>query len=207
MKANFFAACAAALVAVASLGSGAEAQSVSSTDPAAVKPGTYKVEPGHTQIGFSILHMGFTNYSGFFSGASGSLQLQPTAPSSAKLQVTVPVASILSTVPKLDQELKGADWFDTAKYPNATFTSTQVRPTGKDTAEIDGNLTLHGITKPVTLTAHLVGSGVNPMDKAFTVGFEATGVIKRSDFGVTKYLPLVGDDVRLTIAGAFELQK
>ena len=148
MKANFFAACAAALLAALLLGAGAEAQGVSSTDPAAVKPGTYKVEPGHTQIGFSILHMGFTNYSGFFSGASGSLQLQPTTPSSAKLQVTVPVASVLTTVPKLDQELKGADWFDAAKYPNATFTSTQVHPTGKDTAEIDGDLTLHGSPSP-----------------------------------------------------------
>ena len=59
----------------------------------------------------------------------------------------------------------------------------------------------------MTFNAHLIGSGVNPLDKAFTVGFEATGVIKRSDFGVTKYLPLVGDDVRLTIAGAFELQQ
>ena len=207
MKAKISAICAAAaLVAAYSLGSSAVAQGVSSTDPTAVKAGTYKVESYHTQISFSISHFGFTDYSGFFSGASGSLQLQPASLTASKLEVSVPVASVLTTVPQLDKELKGEQWFDTAKYPNATFTSTQVRATGKDTAEIDGDLTLHGVTKPVTLAAHLVGSGVNPLDKSFTVGFEATGVIKRSDFGVKQYVPLVGDDVRLTIAGAFVQQ-
>ena len=88
----------------------------------------------------------------------------------------------------------------------ATFTSTKVVLLGKDSAVIAGNLTLHGVTKPITLEARFIGAGVNPLDKSFTAGFEATGTIKRSDFGVSTYLPLVGDDVRLTIAGAFVLQ-
>ena len=71
---------------------------------------------------------------------------------------------------------------------------------------IDGALILHGVSKPITLEAQLLGSGVNPLDKAFTAGFEATGTIKRSEFGMTTYLPLLGDEVRLTIAGAFERQ-
>jgi polyisoprenoid-binding protein YceI len=102
--------------------------------------------------------------------------------------------------------LKGDQWFDAAKLPNATFTSTKVVRSGKNSAVISGNLTLHGVTKPITLKARFIGAGVNPLDKSFTAGFEATGTIKRSEFGVSTYAPLIGDDVRLTIAGAFVLQ-
>jgi len=180
---------------------------VASKDPKAVKAGTYKVEPYHTEIGFSISHFGFTDFSGFFSGASGTLQLDPAKLGATKLDVSIPVASILTTVSVLDDQLKGEQWFDTAKFASATFTSTKVTSTGKDTAAITGDFTLHGITKPITLKAHLVGSGVDPLDKTFTAGFEATGTIKRSDFGVKQYLPLLGDEVHLTIAGNFKLQQ
>jgi len=186
--------------------SGAFAQSVSTPDPKAVKAGTYKVETSHTQVGFTLSHFGFSNYSGVFSGASGTLTLDPGTVSVSKLEVTIPVASVETTSGKLDDELKSAQWFDATKYPNATFSSTKITRTGARTATIAGDLTLHGVTKPVVLKAHLVGSGVNPIDKAYTVGFEASGVIQRSAFGVTQYVPLVGDDVTLTIAGAFELQ-
>ena len=179
---------------------------VASQDPKAVKAGTYAVEPYHTQVGFSISHFGFTNFSGFFSGASGTLQLDPAKLSATKLEVSIPVSSVLTTVSVLDDELKGDKWFDAAKFANATFTSTSVTSTGAGAATINGDLTLHGVTKPITLKAHLVGSGVNPLDKTFTVGFEATGTIKRSDFDVKQYLPLLGDEVHLTIAGNFKLQ-
>ncbi len=177
-----------------------------SRDPAAVKAGSYKVEPYHTQVAFSLLHFGLTEFSGFFSGASGTLTLDPANPTADKLDVTIPVDSVLTTVPKLTGELKGDKWFDTAKYPTAEFTSTKVTLAGKASAIITGTLTLHGVTKPITLKAHLVGAGVNPIDKAYTVGFSASGTIKRSAFGVSAYVPYIGDDVRLTIAGAFELQ-
>ena len=169
------------------------------------KPGSYKVESYHTQVGFSISHFGFTNYSGLFSGATGTLQLDPARLGTSKLDISIPVESITTTVAKLNDELKGDKWFDTAKFPQATFVSTRVVPTA-DGANVTGNLTLHGITKPVVLHVRFIGAGVNPLDKAYTVGFEATGTIKRSDFGVTTYLPAVGDEVQLNIAGAFERQ-
>ena len=207
MKTRFLAAgAAAALFAFSSLAPQAMAQSVSSKDPKAVKAGTYKVEPYHTQIGFSISHFGFTDFSGFFSGASGALVLDPAKVKISKLDVTVPVQSVLTTVSILDTELKGPKWFDGTKYPTATFVSTKIIKTGSSTATIVGDLTLHGVTKSVTLKAHLVGSGVNPLDKSVTVGFDATGDIKRSDFGITQYLPLLGDDVALKIDAAFVLQ-
>jgi polyisoprenoid-binding protein YceI len=196
------------LAAFISLASGdlALAQQVASPDPASVKAGTYKIEPYHTQVAFTISHFGFTNFSGLFSGASGSLVLDPAKPSAARLDVTIPVQSVQTTVTQLDGMLKGDQWFDAGKFPNATFTSTKVELSGKDSAVVVGNLTLHGVTKPVTLEAHFIGAGVNPLDKSFTTGFEATGTIKRSEFGVSTYAPLIGDDVRLTIAGAFVLQ-
>jgi polyisoprenoid-binding protein YceI len=169
------------------------------------KPGSYKVESYHTQVGFSISHFGFTNYSGLFSGATGSLQLDPAKLGTSKLDISIPVDSVTTTVSKLTDELKGDQWFDTAKFPKATFVSTQVVPTA-DGATVTGNFTLHGITKPVVLHVRFIGAGVNPIDKAYTVGFEATGTIKRSDFGVKTYLPAVGDEVQLNIAGAFEQQ-
>ena len=208
MKIDFLAAGAViALLTMTAAAPPAIAQQVSSQDPKAVKAGTYKVEPRHTQVSFSISHFGFTDFSGFFSGASGALQLDPSAASKSELEVSIPVSSVLTTVPVLDDQLKTDQWFDVAKYPNATFTSTNVTPIGKDSAAITGDLTLHGVTKPITLKVHLIGSGANPLDKSFNVGFEAVGTIKRSDFGIKQFLPLVGDDVTLKIAGAFVHQQ
>lgn len=182
------------------------ASSALAAPPADIKSGTYKVETGHTQVNFSVLHFGFTYYSGQFSNVSGTLKLDAAHPSSSKLSVTIPVASVATSSSVLTDELKNPEWFDAAKYPDATFVSTQVSPVGAEDAVVSGNLTLHGTTKPVVLHVHFVGSGVNPMDKAYTVGFQATGTIHRSDFGVKKYVPYVSDDVNLTIAGAFEKQ-
>jgi polyisoprenoid-binding protein YceI len=201
------AACAlAALLSVATTAPAVRAQAVAQS-PQAVKPGTYKVEPQHTQVIFSVSHFGFTNFSGFLSGASGTLVLDPKNPAASTLTVSIPIQSVATTSSVLNEELRGAQWLDATKFPTATFTSTKVTPTGERTATIDGTLTLHGVSKPVTLQAHLGGAGVNPLDKAYTVGFAVTGVIKRGDFGVKEDLPVVGNDVHLTIAGAFELQQ
>jgi polyisoprenoid-binding protein YceI len=170
-----------------------------------VKKGTYGIDSAHTQVGFSISHFGFTNYAGLFAGATGTLKLDPAHPANDKLDVTIPVDSIVTTVPKLTDELKGGQWFDSAKFPQASYNSSAVAvgPGGEIT--ITGNLTLHGVTKPLTLHAHLMGTGVNPISKKYTVGFEAKGEIKRTDFGVSLYAPALGEEVELLIAGAFEL--
>lgn len=172
----------------------------------AVKAGTYAVDSYHTEVGFSLSHFGFTSYSGLFSGATGSLHLEPGNLAATKLDVSIPVQSIQTTVPVLTDELKGEKWFDVSKFPQATFTSTSVSVAGNGEVTIAGNFTLHGVTKPIVLHAHLVGAGVNPIDKAYTVGFQASGTIKRTDFGVSLYAPALGDDVELSIAGAFELR-
>jgi len=175
------------------------------TDPAKVPNGSYKVEPYHTRILFAVNHMGFSTYFGDFTGASGSLTLAPKAAADT-LDVSVPTASVSTTNAKLDGELKAPDWFDAAKYPAITFKSTKVTKTGAATAKVTGDLTLHGVTQPITLSVKFHGAGVNPLDKAYTVGFDATGTLKRTAFGVSKYVPLIGDEVQVTISGAFEKQ-
>lgn len=175
--------------------------------PAAAQAGSYAVEPGHTRVGFSVLHFGFTDYYGEFSGVSGSLTLDPAKVADAKVAISIPVASIETTNDTLNEELRDPTWFDAAKYPTIEFVSTKVTRTGERTADVTGNLTFHGVTKPITLHASFNAGGVNPMDKAYTLGFNATGTIKRSDFGVTKYVPMVGDNVTLRISAAFEKGK
>ncbi|HTJ03066.1 MAG TPA: YceI family protein [Methylovirgula sp.] len=175
-------------------------------DPSAVQSGNYGVEPVHTRILFAVSHLGFTTWYGNFTHASGSLTLNPRDLKTCKFDITLPIASVTTTNAKLDGELKSADWLDAAKFPTAHFVSTEVVATGPASADVSGNLTLHGVTKPLTLHVTFNGSGVNPLDKQYTAGFNARGMIHRSDFGVSKYIPLVGDDVELIISAAFERQ-
>ena len=171
--------------------------------PADVQAGTYAVDPDHTQIAFSVSHMGISPFTGTFSGASGSLTIDPAKPEASSVTVTVSTGSVQTTNAKLTGELNSADWLDSAKYPTATFRSTWVRTMGAG-AEIQGELTLHGVTKPVTLRARLFGAGANMMSKKPSVGFLGRIAIKRSDFGVTKYIPLVSDETVLVINAAFQ---
>ncbi len=176
------------------------------SDPARIESGAYSVEPSHTQVLFSVSHMGFSTYYGEFSKAGGSLNLDSRMPSKSSFEIHVPVASVTTTSDKLTGELKSDAWLNAPADPDIIFKSTKVSPTGKGNALVTGNLTLHGVTRPVTLHAKLVGGGINPLDKKYTVGFDLTGTIKRSEFGVKTYVPLIGDAVTLTIAGVFEKQ-
>lgn len=174
--------------------------------PTDVKAGTYAVEPAHTQVTFSVSHMGISPFAGTFSGASGSMTLDPKNLAATKLNVTIPVTSVQTTSDKLTEELRSADWLDAAKFPTATFVATSVTPRGPDAAAIDGTLTLHGVSKPITIMARFFGAAQNPMSKKDSVGFLARATIKRSDFGVTKYVPVVSDETVLVINAAFEKQ-
>lgn len=184
----------------------AAAQIPGAPETARVTAGTYKVEPYHTQIGFAVDHFGFSIFRGTFTGASGTLAIDPANPGKTRLSVTVPIASVQTSNPKLNEELVSADWFDAAQFPDATFVSTAITLGPDNTALVDGNLTIHGVTKPARMQVHFHGAGVNPMDKALTAGFDGRLAFNRSDFGVTKYVPVVSDHVELTIAAAFEKQ-
>jgi polyisoprenoid-binding protein YceI len=194
---------AAALATLAVAGS-ALAQLPASRDPASAQAGAYAVEPGHTRVLFAVSHLGFTTYYGDFTGVSGRLDLNPASPATSVVSIAIPTASISTTNSVLDGELKGADWLDAGAFPTITFKSTSIALTGPTTARINGDLTLHGVTHPVVLDAKFNGAGGNPMSKKFTVGFDAVAHINRSDYGVKKYVPLVGDNVDVIISAAFE---
>ena len=175
-----------------------------SPDATAVKAGSYAIDPNHTLVQFSVNHFGFNDYFGTLPGATGTMTLDPKRIAATKVDVSLPVERISTTNATLDGELKSADWFDAAKYPTIRFVSQSVTRTGPRTAKISGTVTMHGVSKPMVLDAAFDGAGVNPLSKAYTAGFKATGTLKRSEFGVNKYVPLVGDAVTLSITAAFE---
>ncbi len=191
---------------IASVSAPALAQ-VASADASKVEAGVYNIEPEHSRITFGVSHMGFTNYYGEFRNASGMLTLDPKKPDSSSVEVKIPTGSVMVPNAKLKEELDGDQWLDAAKYPDITFKSTKVAKTGADTAKVTGEFTLHGVTKPLTLNVKFNGAGTNPLDKNYTSGFEATAMIKRSDYGVKTYVPLIGDDVDIMISAAFEKAK
>ncbi|MBK5957768.1 hypothetical protein CCR97_06025 [Rhodoplanes elegans] len=172
-------------------------------DVSRVAGGTYKVDPDHTQVAFTVNHFGFTDYFGLLGGSTGTLTLDPKRPGAAQVTIEIPLAAAVTTSKELDAHLQAADFFETAKFPKASFRSTRVEVDG-ERARIVGDLTLRGVTRPVVLDARFTGAGINPMNKAATIGFEATTSVKRSEFGMKFALPVVSDQVDLRIVAAFE---
>ncbi len=172
-------------------------------DPKLVTAGTYALEGSHSQVVFSYDHMGLTNNMGLLSGGTGTLTLDPKKPNAATVTVEMPINTIHTTIAKLDEEFQGPKFFDAAKFPTAKFVSTSVKAMGNN-AEIAGNLTIHGVTKPVVLKASFAAAGTTRMGPAMQqVAFNATTTIKRSDFGLGMAVPMVGDAVSLKIVAAF----
>jgi polyisoprenoid-binding protein YceI len=172
-------------------------------DVSRVAAGTYAADKDHTQVVWSVEHMGFSTLYGMFGQIAGTLTLDPAKPDAAALAIDIPMSGLTVTSPEFAHHLSTPDLFDTAKVPAGRFVSTAVKANGTE-AEITGDLTLHGVTRPVILHARFTGAGVNPMSKAATVGFAATAKVKRSDFGVGYGVPVVGDEVELKITAAFE---
>jgi len=175
-----------------------------STDLSQIQGGQFAVDKNHAKIIFSTTHFGFSTYYGLFTDFDAKLAFDPKAPAGSTLDVSVNLNGIDTTNTKLDNHLKSPDFFDVAKFPTATFKATKIVVTGPTTGQITGDLTLHGVTKPITLDASFNGGGVNMMSKAYVLGFNATGTVKRSDFGIVTYVPAVGDAVTLTISAEFD---
>lgn len=172
-------------------------------DVSRVQAGTYQSDPAHSLVGFRVNHFGFNDYFGVFGDVAGTLVIDPANPSAAKVDITVPLTGLSTASAKLSEHMKDASFFDAEKFPNVRFVSTKVTVDGTS-ALIEGDLTLRGVTKTVTLEADFTGAGINPFVKKETIGFEATTVIKRSDFGMNQAVPFISDEVRLGITAAFE---
>lgn len=181
-------------------------------DASLITGGTYQADPSHTLVEWELNHLGFSPYFGIFGDVTGTLQLDPKMPQNAKVSVTIPVSKVTTASAGLTSHLLRApkeaggkpDFFGPAPA-DATFVSTSVKSKGTGMADVTGNLTLNGVTKPVTLATKFYGAGKMPaqMGGAENIGFEAMGTIKRSDFGMGTMVPMLGDEVTLKIAAAF----
>lgn len=160
---------------------------------------TYTIDPTHTTVIWSAEHFGYSKPHGLFPMIEGTLVLDEAAPEKSSVNVTVDTAKIVTGNPKFDDHLKNKDFFDVTKFPKATFVSTNVEKTGDKTAKVTGDLTILGVTKPQTLDVTYNKGAPNPMSQKPTVGFSATGVIKRSDFGLKYAVPGVSDEVNIVI--------
>ena len=168
--------------------------------PAALAaPVTYQFDVVHSRVGFYVSHLGYSNSLGQLVIAPGSFAFDTKDWSTGSVSVTMPAASLTFGDGKWDTHVKSADFLDAEKYPEITFVATAVKQTGENTGTLTGNLTVHGVTKPVTLALRLNKAGDHPMRKVPAIGFTATGTIKRSDFGVAAYVPMVGDELELRI--------
>ena len=167
----------------------------------------YTFEKPHTQIIFAVGHLGFSHSHGMFTDFSGGFTFDEAAPEKSTVDVTIQTASIDMRHDKWNEHLKNADFFNVEQFPTMTFKSTAVEVTGEKTAKLTGNLTLLGVTKPVTLDVTYNKSGVHPYSKKYVSGFSATGTLNRSDFGMTYGLPGVADEVRLIIEVEGESEK
>ncbi len=172
-------------------------------DAARVTAGKYQTDPLHSLVGFRVNHFGLNDYFGTFGDVAGTLEIDPANPAAAKVDITVPISGLSTASAKLTGHMNGADFFDSAKFPSVRFVSTKVTAKGMN-AVIEGDVTIRGVTKPVTLDAKFTGAGINPFNKKESIGFEASTKIKRSDFGMNYGVPLVSDEVRLDITVAFE---
>ena len=167
---------------------------------AVAAPVRYDLDPNHTRIDFSWTHFGFSHPMGRFDRFDGDFRFDPADPTKSSVTVTIPVSSIDTGVAKLDAHLQTADFFDVAKYPTATFKSTRVERAGEHGLKVTGDLTLHGVTRPVVLDVVINKIGPHPMAGRAAAGFDATTTIKRSDFGISNYVPNVSDEIRLSIS-------
>lgn len=201
----------AALLSVAAVhAQGGPPQIPGQLDPSRVEAGTYKTDKGHSLVGFRYRHFGFNDYFGIFGDVDATLTLDPKHLADAKVDATIPInPTVASDRFKADLLSEGHNGNKPAFFgPNpvpAHFVSTRVVPKGNN-AQITGDLTLNGVTKPVTIDAEFTGAGISMMGQKKTVGFEGTATIKRSDFGLSTFVPMVADEVHLTISVAFEKQ-
>lgn len=198
----------AALTAGIALSLPALAQTAS---PGTLPAGVYVSDETHTSVTFKVSHMGLSHYTARFARAEAELTFDPADPTKSSVKASVDPLSLRTDYPypdkkDFDKELSaGAEWLNGEKFPTITFTSTRIEKTGETTGKMHGDLTLLGVTKPVTLDVTFNGAYTeHPMGKMPAMGFSAQGTVKRSDFGFNTYLPMIGDDVTILIEIEFK---
>jgi polyisoprenoid-binding protein YceI len=161
---------------------------------------TFALDPDHTSVVFSWSHFGFSNPTANFAHVTGNIVLDEQQITRSKVDITIPVDSVDTHVKALTDDFKGKDYFNLAEFPQATFHSTKIVHKGGNEYKVYGDLKIKDIVKPVILDAELTKKGMHPLAKKEAVGFNATTIIKRSQFGMAQYVPLVSDDIIVKIS-------
>ncbi|MGH8078464.1 MAG: YceI family protein [Lysobacter sp.] len=160
-------------------------------------PVVYKMDPNHTDVTASWSHYGFSNPIAHFGQVDGTITYDPDNVGQSSVIVVIPMAGMNSHVEKFNQHLRSADFFDAEQFPTIAFKSTKVEAAGNNKLRVFGDLTVHGVTKPVVLDTTI--NKIGELANGKRAGFDATTTIKRSDFGVGKYAPNVSDEVIIRI--------
>lgn len=172
-------------------------------EAATLQPGDFRLDTAHAALLFRINHLGFADYAGRFDRFEASLSGDPADPGSAQVEAIIDITSLNVANRDFEAQLTGPDWFDAARHPQAIFRSRRVRLTGPATADVEGELTLRGRTRPVTLSVRFNGSAHDRLRGADVAGFSATAEINRSDFGIDRFSGLITETVRLEIEAEF----
>ncbi len=179
----------------------AAAQAVS-TDYAAAPAGSYALDPAHTSVTLKVSHMGLSAYTLRLGGVRGGFSFDPSHPETSKLQVEIDAGAVATGDAAFDRQI-AQEVLEAAKYPTIRFVSTAVKPGPEGRGQVVGDLTLHGQTHPVTLDVVFNGFGAAPPEREVRMGFSADTTVRRSDFGASKYAPMVGDEVSVAIEAEF----
>jgi polyisoprenoid-binding protein YceI len=166
----------------------------------AASAATYKIDPRHTQVFFTYAHNEYSNLSGRLNEASGTLEFDPAKPANSSISIELPLSSLSTGVPGLDEHMKSADFFDAEKFPTASFKSTKVNVKDATHFDLVGDLTIKGVTKPATFAVTVNHVGENPRRKTPMAGFDATATIKRADWGVDGMTGVTGEDIHLRVS-------
>ncbi|MFN0025069.1 MAG: YceI family protein [Parvularculaceae bacterium] len=183
------------------------ATAAAAVDVSGTIAGVYKSDPGHAYITFSYDHQGYSRPWLRWRTWSGDLNWNPAAPEQSSITATIDATSADSGVDAFDEHLRSADFFDVANHPTIAFASTGLSLNGPASGVMTGNLTIKGVTKPVTLDVTINKAADDAFAKGYKLGFSGKGAVKRSDFGVDKYTPFVGDDVTVLVEAEFVLPK
>ncbi len=167
--------------------------------PALAEPVAYTIDPTHTQTTFEVDRFGFTTVFGAFTAAEGTIWIDEADPSKSRVEASVRTASLLAGDPTREDHLKGPRWLNVAANPLVTFKSTRVTPTGKDTADVAGDFTLNGVTRPVVFKVKLNKLAVAPGSGKPTAGFTITGAVDRTDYGISVAPGVIGNSVAIRI--------
>lgn len=168
--------------------------------PAVAAPEKYVLDASHSQVVFTYNHLGYSTTTGMFSGFEGEIMFDQEDPANSSVSVSMPVKSMLTGWEARETHFMSEDFFDAADDELVTFTSTGIEVTGENTANITGDLTLNGVTKSVVLDAKLNQAGNHPMAGKPWAGFDATTVLKRTEYNLGQFAPFVGDDVTVNIS-------